>query len=99
MKLISAVLALGASLIGLSIFHRPHRRMSDCPRRSYEFPPPEGTEVEILASWDRWIPATYNGQDDRGYYLCDYHNGHGNYAFEREQIRFRLHLVPKQEAA
>lgn len=98
MKLISAVLALATGLIGLGAFNRP-TRLSSCPRQSLIFPPRIGTEVEILASWDRWIPATYNGQDDRGYYLCDYHNGHGNYAFEREQIRFLLRLVPKQEVA
>ena len=98
MKYIGIIMALAAGLVGINRY-RKHQRLSQCPRPSYAFPPSRGTEVEVYHCTGCWIPATYNGQDEQGHYLCDYHNGNGNYQFIREDVRFRLHLVPKEQAA
>lgn len=98
MKYLVIIAAAAAGLVGIN-FYRKHQQLSQCPRPSCIFPPARGTEVEIFHATGCWIPATYNGQDKDGYYLCDYYNGYGNYAFKREFVRFRLRLVPKEQAA
>lgn len=98
MKLISLLVAVATGMIGITAFRKPYTRLSQEPHRSVVFPPPVGTEIEIRTGGGRWIPATYNGRDEQGYYLCDYHNGYGNYTFEREELRLRLTLVSKEAA-